>query len=158
MALVKCKECGQEVSDMAEACPHCGYPLTEMTYYHQPPQVSKIGYLDNSCIEESKHERKAREKAEKKAEKKAKAKHMKDSSLSIAACALAGIVFILPLPMLISYPLAILTLVLGLVDLGCGNKEERHVGSGFAIVIALILIVMNIDYLLKLQALLKIFS
>lgn len=24
MALIKCKECGQEVSDHAKACPHCG--------------------------------------------------------------------------------------------------------------------------------------
>jgi hypothetical protein len=24
MALVKCRECGQEVSDQAETCPHCG--------------------------------------------------------------------------------------------------------------------------------------
>lgn len=27
MALVKCSECGREVSDRAAACPHCGNPL-----------------------------------------------------------------------------------------------------------------------------------
>ena len=27
MALIKCPECNKEVSDCAEACPHCGYPL-----------------------------------------------------------------------------------------------------------------------------------
>lgn len=27
MALVKCPECGAEVSDAATSCPHCGYPL-----------------------------------------------------------------------------------------------------------------------------------
>lgn len=27
MALIKCIECGQMVSDKAKACPHCGYPL-----------------------------------------------------------------------------------------------------------------------------------
>ena len=27
MALIKCPECGKEVSTAAEACPHCGYPL-----------------------------------------------------------------------------------------------------------------------------------
>ena len=26
MALVKCRECGREVSTAAEACPHCGFP------------------------------------------------------------------------------------------------------------------------------------
>ena len=29
MALIKCKECGQMMSDRAEACPHCGCPLQE---------------------------------------------------------------------------------------------------------------------------------
>lgn len=27
MALIKCPECGQEISDKALACPHCGMPL-----------------------------------------------------------------------------------------------------------------------------------
>lgn len=27
MALIKCPECGKEVSDKAEVCIHCGYPL-----------------------------------------------------------------------------------------------------------------------------------
>jgi len=27
MALIRCPECGREVSDRAEACPNCGYPL-----------------------------------------------------------------------------------------------------------------------------------
>lgn len=26
MALIKCKECGKEISDKAPACPHCGAP------------------------------------------------------------------------------------------------------------------------------------
>ena len=27
MAITNCPECGKEVSDLAETCPHCGYPL-----------------------------------------------------------------------------------------------------------------------------------
>lgn len=27
MALIKCPECGKEVSTSADACPHCGYPI-----------------------------------------------------------------------------------------------------------------------------------
>ena len=27
MALVECRECKQSISDQAEACPHCGYPV-----------------------------------------------------------------------------------------------------------------------------------
>ena len=29
MALIKCPECGKEISDKAQACIHCGYPITE---------------------------------------------------------------------------------------------------------------------------------
>lgn len=28
MALIKCSECGRDVSDKASACPGCGYPLS----------------------------------------------------------------------------------------------------------------------------------
>lgn len=27
MALVTCKECGKEISDIAQVCPNCGYPI-----------------------------------------------------------------------------------------------------------------------------------
>ena len=29
MALIECPECGKKVSDKANACIHCGYPLNE---------------------------------------------------------------------------------------------------------------------------------
>ena len=29
MAIIKCKECGQEVSSKAENCPQCGNPINE---------------------------------------------------------------------------------------------------------------------------------
>ena len=29
MALIKCPECDKEISDKANACIHCGYPLNE---------------------------------------------------------------------------------------------------------------------------------
>lgn len=31
MALIKCPECGKEISDKAEKCIHCGYPLKNKT-------------------------------------------------------------------------------------------------------------------------------
>ena len=30
MALIKCPECKREVSDKAEACIHCGYPIAKL--------------------------------------------------------------------------------------------------------------------------------
>lgn len=29
MAIIKCKECGQEISSKAENCPKCGNPINE---------------------------------------------------------------------------------------------------------------------------------
>lgn len=31
MALIKCPECGKEISDKAGACPHCGCPIGNAT-------------------------------------------------------------------------------------------------------------------------------
>ena len=31
MALIKCTECGNEISEKAEQCPHCGCPLIPLT-------------------------------------------------------------------------------------------------------------------------------
>lgn len=31
MAIIKCPECGKEISDKAEKCIHCGYPLKNKT-------------------------------------------------------------------------------------------------------------------------------
>ena len=30
VALIKCEECGKEVSDKAKSCPNCGYPIAEV--------------------------------------------------------------------------------------------------------------------------------
>lgn len=30
MALIKCPECNKEISDKAESCPHCGFPLPKL--------------------------------------------------------------------------------------------------------------------------------
>lgn len=36
MALIKCPECGNQVSDTARNCPHCGYQLKENNYKQSP--------------------------------------------------------------------------------------------------------------------------
>lgn len=43
MALIKCSECGQEVSDKAPACPHCGAPLRSSVAVDKP--VARPGRL-----------------------------------------------------------------------------------------------------------------
>lgn len=41
MALVKCKECGKDVSDKAKTCPNCGADIR----MQQLSTIQKIGYL-----------------------------------------------------------------------------------------------------------------
>ena len=44
MALIKCTECGKEISDRTEACPNCAYPITELNEKHitAPEQTQAI--------------------------------------------------------------------------------------------------------------------
>lgn len=35
MALIKCPECGKEISDKAAACPNCGCPASEFNKNQQ---------------------------------------------------------------------------------------------------------------------------
>ena len=44
MALIKCPECGKEVSDKASACIHCGFPLCEV--------IDKSSNIDISAFQE----------------------------------------------------------------------------------------------------------
>jgi hypothetical protein len=41
MSLIKCKECGKEISDQALACPNCGCPVTKENINMQQPIVKK---------------------------------------------------------------------------------------------------------------------
>lgn len=48
MAMIKCKECGKEISSLAEKCPHCGAPTTGKTIEivkHSGSVISGIGTL-----------------------------------------------------------------------------------------------------------------
>lgn len=46
MALIKCPECGKEISDQAPACPNCGYPMQSSA-----PNVSDDAEYDNIIAE-----------------------------------------------------------------------------------------------------------
>lgn len=38
MALIKCPDCGKEISDKSEVCIHCGCPLNETTQSKEKPE------------------------------------------------------------------------------------------------------------------------
>ena len=39
MSLIKCPECGEEISSLAESCPHCGCPLKPTPVSYTNPAV-----------------------------------------------------------------------------------------------------------------------
>ena len=43
MALIKCPECGNEISNKAQSFPNCGYPISEMKNVEVPtePTIQK---------------------------------------------------------------------------------------------------------------------
>ena len=47
MSLIQCPECGQQISDKAEKCPHCGLPSS---YFNQDNSTSKTDNVDYSNI------------------------------------------------------------------------------------------------------------
>lgn len=44
MALIKCPECGKEISDRASSCPNCGCPISQTTQADSKYHVSSEGY------------------------------------------------------------------------------------------------------------------
>lgn len=57
MALIKCPECGKEISDKAASCPNCGFPIAKGNVTQEPPQKPKeydIEMLDSMRIKASK--------------------------------------------------------------------------------------------------------
>lgn len=42
MALIKCPECGEKISDKSERCIHCGYPLSNI----KPPEEEKRDFIE----------------------------------------------------------------------------------------------------------------
>ena len=42
MSLIKCTECGQDISDQAPSCPHCGLPLSAKNLSSVPSEARKV--------------------------------------------------------------------------------------------------------------------
>jgi ribosomal protein L7/L12 len=48
MALINCPECNREISDRAESCPHCGYPIQESVAIKQnKTETYSVKLLEN---------------------------------------------------------------------------------------------------------------
>ena len=45
MALIKCPECGKEISDKAASCPNCGFPISETKAPQKEREVELMGRM-----------------------------------------------------------------------------------------------------------------
>ena len=52
MALIKCPECGKEISDKSPACIHCGYPVAKREKTTTPKNFNKYSGQNNGTIKE----------------------------------------------------------------------------------------------------------
>ena len=50
MSLIKCPECGQQISDKAEKCPHCGLPSSYFTIQKSEKKGEEVDYSNISNI------------------------------------------------------------------------------------------------------------
>lgn len=143
MALIKCNECGKEISDKADKCPNCGCPVNKQPYTvtinntvvnidsiwrNNSNQKDFINYIkktyklnDSSCLDIYNKYIQYTGITPKNVKKK-------DSVLSILATIFSLLVCTSPI-----------AFVLALVDLCMNDKNKRHIGSWFAIIVAIIL-------------------
>ncbi len=132
MALIKCPECGKEISDQAKACPNCGCPINETDAKYCQYCGEKI---DSDCIVCPKCGKQVEElKAELK--KKHSVVGIIGFIISIAAMFLGigGSMF-----------LWIISLILCII--GCLEKNKKH---GFAIAGNIISFIMLLSFLILL--------
>ncbi len=54
MALIKCPECGKEVSDKAKACPNCGYPVASIKIKKETPIQAEDSAGNGESLEANK--------------------------------------------------------------------------------------------------------
>lgn len=50
MALIKCRECGKDISNQAMACPQCGYPLRQKTLKRPEGKIQLQSILSMGLI------------------------------------------------------------------------------------------------------------
>lgn len=53
MALIKCPECGKEISDRATSCPHCGFPIVNATQVPKEYRIELSVFMRIEATEQS---------------------------------------------------------------------------------------------------------
>lgn len=55
MALIKCPECGHDISSKAKVCIHCGYPIEELSDPNENEVKMEIEFEDSKIIPKENH-------------------------------------------------------------------------------------------------------
>lgn len=141
MALIKCRECGKEISDQATACPNCGCPVIGPYYSHPATPISQNGNYTQPINPQygSPTNNMPPYQATAPYPIKTKKKH---STLSSIACAFAGVAVIMPIVPILGLLLSFVGMLLGIIDLCLHDKAKKHIGSWFALVVFLIYILI----------------
>lgn len=114
MSLIKCSECGKDVSDLAKSCPNCGAPI--LKYTNDAESNFTEEHLNHS-VDEGKNNTKITRK--------------KHSTLSIVAFVLSFLGYF-----------SVIGLIIAIVDLVKKNVTKKHGFSIAAIIISIIVIFM----------------
>ena len=128
MALIPCRECGENISDQAVACPKCGCPVQPIQSAFVNPQMqyqNQTGFQQNQQMGFQQNQQMGFQQPQQPIYIK-----KKDSTLSIiaAACTLFTI----------TCPIGI---ILGIIDIAAYCHDgKKHVGSWFAIIFGIVIV------------------
>ena len=131
MALIKCSECGHDVSDMAQSCPNCGAPIKKAEPMVEKKYCAKCGGVMNANQNFCNHcGYDGRSSAQIASTQPAPKK--KDSPTAIVGCAFVLVAFFV-------FPfLSIVGIICGLIDLGMNENQYRHLGGWVALIMGII--------------------
>lgn len=116
MAMIKCPECGKEISDLASSCPNCGFPIG----FESTNNNNNLNYSTGNVYTYNTARDAQREKAK-----------LKNSKLSTWAAICAFFTCTMPIGF-----------ILAIIDLKKKDETTKHTGSWFAIIFGSLLIVL----------------
>ena len=127
MALINCPECNHEISDKAEKCPNCGFPIPKISHCRLCGKEISVGQeVCEKCKKD--YEIPNINETEK---KKKKSKH---STLGLISAIICGVAVLVPLPVFLSFIMCISAMIMSIVDL-CIPTKEKHIVDDVGVIV-----------------------
>ena len=120
MALIKCVECGKQISDSAEACPNCGKKLTEEDIEHgRQLMIQEQERIEQEKIQEAQRQEQLKWEQHEEAKRRKEADAVFHTSLKGSVSNIGGIacLFSVLIP-IVGFILGIVAIVQGYVKRG----------------------------------------